>query len=230
MRRGCLAALRRRCTPLARDRSGVAMIEFAFMAPIILLLGVAGLEMSNLAVMNLRVSQAAMQIADNASRLGDRSALSSQRIYESDINDIFRGIEIQSGAQTDLYEHGRVILSSLERNSDDGQWIHWQRCMGKKVVDSSYGAEGTGETGTDFAGMGTAGSEIKASSGQAVMFVEIIYEYQPLVGGELVSDFVGSKLIRTTSAFNVRGSRDLSGIYQRTDPSPVRSCDKYEAF
>src|SRR3546814_13154337 len=51
--------------------------------------------------------------------------------------------------RSDFRTHGRIILSSLERNDDGGQWIHWQRCYGDLDVESSYGEAGDGEEGTE---------------------------------------------------------------------------------
>ena len=211
-----------------RDASGLAMVEFAMLAPILALVGVSGIELSNYAITNLRVSQAAMHIADNGSRIGDRDALNAQKIYEADINDILLGVDLQAGAEIELFENARVIISSLEQNSDGGQWIHWQRCMGELEVDSAYGPEGTGSSGTGFAGMGKTGQEITASPNQAVIFVEIIYEYEPLIDLELATRFLSKEYIRTHSAFNVRGTRDLSGVYP-SPGLPVRTCDIYSA-
>lgn len=214
---------------LRQDRSGVAMVEFAYVTPFMLTLGLGGMELANFAVAHLRLNQAAMHIADNASRIGDRDSLSTQRIYESDIKDLFLGVNLQAGEGMDLFENGRVILSSLEQNADGGQWIHWQRCMGTKQFRSSYGEEGEGETGTGFAGMGTPGQEVKAEPLEAVMFVEIAYTYQPLVGTDFAGKFVEPYEIRTHAAFGVRNARDLSRIYQRPTPSPPASCDKFTA-
>ncbi|WP_284125909.1 TadE/TadG family type IV pilus assembly protein [Parerythrobacter aestuarii] len=218
--------------PLAslRDSRGVALVEMAFITPIILLMGVAGIEMANLAVTTMRVSQAAMHIADNASRIGDTDDLTARKVYEGDINDLFIGVRLQAGDGIDLYENGRVILSSLEQNADGGQWIHWQRCMGKKNVDSDYGAQGEGETGTDFDGMGPDGDELTAASGEAVMYVEIEYDYQPLIDNGFTEAFLPTEPIRSEAAFYVRSSRDLTGTYQRSTPSTVYTCDKYEAI
>ena len=210
-----------------RDNSAVAAVEMAVSAPIVLLTGLVGMELSNLALVNLRVSQAAMHIADNASRIGHGDLLVAQQIYEDDINDLFVGVNLQAGEGLGLYEHGRVIVSSLEQNEDDGQWIHWQRCMGRKAFVSAYGSEGTGETGTGLPGMGPAGAELKAAPGQAVMYVEIAYTYQPLVNVALSDRFLTSREIRSESAFVVRGSRNLDGIFQRAAAAPVASCDKY---
>ena len=135
------SSLKRAARRLIHDRQGLALVEFAYSLPVILLLGLTGLELANLAVTNMRLSQSAMHIADNASRIGHSDSLTAKRVYEGDINDLFIGVNLQAGSQIDLYEHGRVILSSLEQNDDGGQWIHWQRCMGKKNVQSAYGEE-----------------------------------------------------------------------------------------
>ncbi len=217
----------RRIQSLRRDRSGVAFVEFAYVLPVLLILGMGGLEISNLAIINMRISQAAMHIGDNVSRLGDRDALVAQKVYEGDINDAFLGVAIQAGSGTDLFENGRVIISSLERNSDGGQWINWQRCMGKKNVASAFGPEGTGATGTSFKGMGPAGKELQAEAGQAVIFVEIQYDYQPIIGNEFAMRTINASTITSTAAFNVRGSRDLTGLFQTSPAAPVRSCNKF---
>lgn len=212
---------------LLRSRSGAAITEFALSLPLFLGVGLFGLESANQAIVQMRVSQVAAQIADNASRIGDTSTLENRRIYESDINDSFLGSNVQGGVKLEIFEHGRIILSSLEvaPDSEDRQYIHWQRCKGKKRHPSSYGESGDGIIG-DMPGMGPPGQEIFAFNGGAVMFVEISYDYQPLVS-EL---FAHVETLSATAAFNVRDDRDLSQVYQR-DPlnhDEVASCDKHD--
>ncbi|WP_338468380.1 TadE/TadG family type IV pilus assembly protein [Novosphingobium sp. ZN18A2] len=213
---------------LLRARSGVATIEFALSVPLLLSVGLWGVETANVAMVHMRINQLATQIADNASRIGDTSQLSNRKIYESDIDDILAGANIQSG-NIGLFDHGRVIISSLEvvPGEADQQYIHWQRCMGAKDVTSAYGGEGTG-LGGGLSGMGPAGDEITASKGDAVMFVEVTYDYQPIVS----KLFTAAKTISTTAAFNVRDSRDLTQIYQRdpNNPDRVASCDVFEGY
>lgn len=214
---------------LPRDRSGVALTEFALALPLLLAAGLGGIETANLAVTTLRVNQVAMQIADNASRIGDTSSLENRKIYESDINDLLLGSNIQAGASIDLYEHGRVIVSSLEvvPDTDDQQYIHWQRCKGIKNHPSSYGSQGDGLDGT-LTGMGPVGEEVMAQRGEAVIFVEVSYDYQPLVAGFFGDD----RIITSTSAYTVRDSRDLTQIYQRDAGSPdaIASCALFTGF
>ncbi len=165
-----------------------------------------------------------MQVADNASRVGEADILVSRKVYEDDVNGTFVGAE-KLGSSYNIYEQGRIILSTLQRNSDGGQWIAWQRCRGAKNHTSSYGAEGAGSSGTSFPGMGEAGNRITASSGTAVMFVEVSYTYEPITPIE----FFGDTEISYTAAFNVRDSRDLTQLYQTNPVSPVASCNTYSA-
>jgi hypothetical protein len=207
--------------------SGVAATEFALTLPFLLGAGLMGLELANRAVVQTQVTQLAAQIADNASRIGDTSTLDNRKIYENDIDDLLRGAETQGGDGIGLFEHGRVIISSLEvvPGTDDQQYIHWQRCGGKKQHLSSYGLEGDGAT-NGIAGMGPSGQEVWAFKDEAVIFVEISYDYQSLVG----TRFGMSGEITSTASFTVRDDRDLTQIYQRdpSEPDPVASCDKYD--
>lgn len=211
---------------LRRHRSGVAMTEFAMGAPFILMAGLWGTEEANFALVNMKVGQLAVHIADNASRIGDTSTLEDRKIYESDINDLLYGAQLQAGAGLNLYANGRVIISSLANIDPSGgtneyQHIQWQRCRGAMPVSSSYGTSGqTMETG-----MGPAAAKVIAGPGEAVIFVELVYTYQPLISDK----FVGRPTIRSIASFMVRDDRDLTQIYQRDpgDPDPVQGCATY---
>ena len=88
----------------------MAMVEFAFAAPIFLTLVLTGLELSNLALAHLRVSQMAMTVADNAGRV-------TSGIDEANIIETFTGAQaIAEGL--DFTANGRIVLSSLENNGN----------------------------------------------------------------------------------------------------------------
>ena len=215
---------------MLRDSSAVAMTEFALATPLVLTLGLWGLETANLTITHMRVSQAAMHLADNASRIGETSSLTRRKIYEDDINDFFLGSNYQAGEAIDLYEFGRVIISSLqvEEGTDMQQYIAWQRCKGRGQFQSDYGVQDTGKGDPSFQGMGPVGEEVFALKGEAVMFVEISYEYQPIV----TDAFLTSREIKASSAYTVRADRDLSQIYQRDadNPDDIARCDVYDAY
>ena len=198
--------MRRALVRLARDSRATIIVEMAFTIPFLILIGFAGLEIANLTLANTRVSQIALSAADNASRIAYGNNLSLPRVRELDINSVFTGVEEQAGGMN-FRANGRIILSSLERNTDGGQWIHWQRCYGNLAAPSSYGVQGAGATGTALEGIGPAGGQVAASEGTAVMFVEITYRYTPLLYGK----WLGAQTIRSTAAFNIREARDLKG-------------------
>jgi Flp pilus assembly protein TadG len=224
---GLAAAARRVARRLRGDTSGVALIEFAFAAPLVLGMGMMGTETSYLVITHLQVSQVAMQVADNASRVGEQDVLTARKVYERDIAETLIGAE-KLGAGIDIFEQGRVIVSSLQRNAQGGQWIAWQRCRGAKVHPSSYGVEGAGKTGTSLPGMGTPGRYIQASNGTAVIFVEIAYDFESITPLAL---FDGRE-ITYTAVFNVRDNRDLSGGPGQNGMyagGPVARCNTYSA-
>ena len=204
---------------LLRAEGGVAFTEFALLMPVFLVLGLAGLDTANYVLTHMRVSQVALHTADNASRMGERGVLVARKVYEGDINDVMAGAE-QDARGLDLHGRGRVILSSLERNAQGGQGIHWQRCYGTLPHASSYGTQGSGAADTAFPGMGRSGSRITAGAGHAVMFVEVAYIYRAI---SPLSPFDGRKIVYTGS-FDVREVRDLAQVYQSIPAAPVAGC------
>ncbi len=213
----------RKLISLRQNKSGVALMEFAFSLPVFALLGMGGLEISQFAMAHHRVSQAANALADNMSRVGLDTGLSVTQLRESDINDGFIGALKQTGSAK-LGQRGRVILSSLETNADGGQWIHWQRCVGLLVHASTYGNAGDGASGTALTGMGPVGSRIAAPANASVMFVEIAYQYQPMF-----TDYIlPSTKIFARAAYIVRSERDLSGVFN-PDGKTSYTCNRQTA-
>lgn len=181
---------------IGADTSGVAMIEFAFALPLVIGLGLGGLEAANLALAHLRVSHLAMTVADTAARV-------ATRVDEADINEVFAGARIV-GEDMDFEANGRVVLSSLQDNKHTdgraGQMINWQRCMGERDdIDPAYGVEDDGRDDNSLQGMGPTDIAIQAGGGTAVMFVEVSYDYQPLF-----PDILSPRVIRYETAYNVR--------------------------
>ncbi len=201
------AGLIRTLRCLGRDQSGAALMEFAFTLPVLLIMIASGAEATNYITTRMRVSQLATRLADDAARMGNGSLLAAKTITEADINDLFVGANLQSG-ELALNTRGRVILSDLEPvanpNPTNRYKIVWQRCYGAKTSHAStYGQAGD----TNLTGIGPAGRQITAQNDNATMFIEVYYEYQPLIAiGNLASiaNFV------EISSMAVRDRRDLS--------------------
>jgi hypothetical protein len=212
---------------LLRETSGLALTEFAIAFPILLALGMYGIDTANFALTHLRLNQLALNLADNASRVGASSTLSTQQMREIDVEDVFQAAKIH-GKSLKLETNGRVILSSLEKDKDGNQRIHWQRCFGAKTgatYESHHGKakndDGKDNTATNIgttatAGMGDAGSKVNApTNSSGVMFVEVNYRYTPLFGW-----LSAPADLRYVGSFIVRDPRDFSQIYTSAGVTP----------
>ena len=93
--------------------------------------------------------------------------------------------------------------------------------MGVKSWSSSFGD--TDDRLPD--GMGPASRKVVTFDDEAVIFVELAYDYQPLISVR----FVDTPFIKTVASFTVRSNRDLSGIFQRdvSNPDPVADCNTF---
>ena len=224
---------------LRDDRRGLALLEFAFTLPLVLAVGGWGIELSSLALCNLRVSQYALNLADNASRVGLDQAAGVTNMRETDANDALQGTRLE-GASINLTANGRVTLSSLENvqqsyDSARVQRIHWQRCIGLASgtgYDSTYGTVATTAGSDDKqanaglavpTGMGDAGAQVMAPNDTGVMFVEINYLYKPLFG----SLYVSPRIIHYVASFIVRDNRSFVQIYNLTPTATASTCDKH---
>jgi Flp pilus assembly protein TadG len=195
------------------DRSGASLVEFAITFPVLSVMGMYGIEIAYMASVNMQISQIALQVADNASRLEQTSNNTvAPTVTEAGIDSIMTGA-IKVGERFRFTQNGRVILSSLEKDAASGkQFIHWQRCTGSLVVPSAYGndSNNNGLSGTTLNGMGSGATKVQAPTGIAVMFVEVVYDYQGIFGDL----FVRNTRFRQEAAYLVRDIRDLRASNQ----------------
>jgi hypothetical protein len=220
---------------LRDDTSGVALLEFAFILPVFLVMSLTGAELTNYVVTRMRVSQMALHLADNAARIGSGSQLQAKTISEGDIDDLLTGTGLQAG-ELDLYKRGRVVISGVEPianpNTTNRYKIAWQRCRGLKNAAKYRSAYNQGQTNI-AGGVGPAGQLITAPDGGATMYVEVFYEYSSLAGKAVLStigggmaDAQGEIIIPERASIMVRDRRDLSQIYPTTGVTPS-TCNRY---
>lgn len=232
---------------LRKSRRGVAYMEFALALPVLLGSGLLGIETINLVVAYLRVSNIAMMTADNASRVRDS-------IDEADILELFTGAKM-SGESIKFGEYGRIILSDLEANqAGTGQWLRWQRCYGKKQVNSSDAfpktaagvtiMDGTEMLATDRINPSPApSSEAKATNiaGQPLLGMGPAGKQIAAPGGTAImvaevaydyqpvffKDTMKNITIRSRNAFNVRQRADQ--VLKNASKIIPMSCNRYTA-
>ena len=201
---------------LARDKSAVALVEMGYVMPVALVLGLTGIEQVNWVITKMQLSQVALQIADNASRMGS-TVQGVKNVSENNIGEVFTGGQLQAGS-LNLQQNGRVILSSLEPvanpNTTDRYKIQWQRCYGAQTQPSSYGVQ----SDTNLTGMGPTGRKVKAQDGDAVMFVEVFFRYTPIFSSTVAPAMTFDEIATMT----VRDPRKL-GV-QPTSTGTAATC------
>lgn len=219
---------------LRQNTCGMAMVEFAICLPFVITVTMAGAELANYTTTKMRISQLALLVADNASRIGSGS-MNAKTISETQINDLLTGAGLQSG-RLNLFQNGRVILASLQPSATENKFVvKWQRCRGMQQVTSSY-YTATNTTNLnlpvtgDIDGITVKNHLVTPPSKGAVMFVEISYTYQPLVSLQFLPSI--NQTINDSAALTVRDNRDYtggtSGIYNAENAT--RSlCAQYTA-
>tara|TARA_B110001454_G_scaffold195827_1_gene198345 strand:- start:4038 stop:4751 length:714 start_codon:yes stop_codon:yes gene_type:complete len=218
---------------LMRDRSALAIVEFAAAMPFILVTMLSATELTNFTIVRMRVGQTALQIADNASRMGrvPSSGVGNPQVTETDINDLLTGADMQA-RNLNLYTQGRVIVSSLEPTANPNTTgtfkIRWQRCRGLKSATSSWGVQGA----INLPGMGPTGQVVTTPDDTGVMYVEVFYDYQPL----FTSGLVPHPTVHEYASMIVRDSRDYvgptsgagaNGGTYNVEAATVHACDQF---
>ncbi len=218
---------RRFLARLRADRRAVVIIEFAYALPVLMTLAFSSVELTNLAIANMRVSQITMGVADNLSRAMQSVPMTNPQLREVDVNDALLGADIQGGTAVPILTRGRIVLSNLHRNASGNQTILWQRCKGTLTgAQSRYGVQGaTQGTTPGFTGMGSSPTVIQAPDGTDIVFAEVTYNYQPVVGAWALGTFT----IRRESAYLVRDNRERIAPINPSPAATVSACNVYNS-
>jgi len=147
----------RRIARLARDRRGVSAIEFAMIAPILILLYVGAVELGNGLTVYRRTSKVAATAADLATQV--------KTVTKSDIADI----EAASSSILTPYSTTplKIVLSSVVADDNNNGKVAWS-CA------TSGSARGTGSSYPVPTGLTEPGS--------SVIVAEVTYAYTGLLG------------------------------------------------
>jgi hypothetical protein len=206
---------------IVKDRSGLALTEFAFAAPILITMLAGGVELSNYAMVQTSITQVGLQLASNGARVGeDPDRDKAYQVNESHINDILDGANMHAGS-LDLYGthqedgetvgNGKVVISNVKpiminQVPTGNYYITWQRCRGQSEYEPSYGRFGESSGNNLEDGIGPEGRKAVAPGlGNQLVFVEVHYRYQPIfLHEDIVTDYSD---IYTTAAMIVNDNR-----------------------
>ena len=147
---------------LAKDRSGLAAVEFALILPVMILFAMGIAEVGRFALLSLKLQHAANTMADLASRDEELSLAAVQSMFSA-MQHIVQPFEI--GAD------GLVIVSGVGVDAGGEPTVFWQE-EGAGALDeaSVVGAEG---------GDAALPDDLILRDGETVIVAEAYFHYTP---------------------------------------------------
>jgi hypothetical protein len=148
-----------------RDRRGVAALELALIAPVLLLLITATIDVVRYANVVLTLNRTAANVSDLATQFDTLSA-SMTVVHGNEVGVLFQAAK-EVARPLDLMTAGTVIVTSVA-NMGAGSRVMWQQKVGKA-------ASNLGVTG----GIPVLPSGFAQRTGDNAVFTEVFYPYTP---------------------------------------------------
>lgn len=149
---------------LAAAEEGVAAVELALLAPVLIIFLLGVLDVGWRLVAEYRLTRAASAAADLTAR--------AHELHVADVEDAFRAAsEIASPFR--LESSGHVVLSSVLEQDGNGAVILWQQ----RFPADSGGISRIGAVG-ERADLG----DLRLQAGESVIVAEVFFTFEPLVG------------------------------------------------
>lgn len=158
---------------LARDRRGLAFVEFALSLPLFLGFSLAGIEFSNYVMANNRVQRLTAMSAD----LVAQSGTGSIGVSEGQIYDLFSALDL-TAKPFDLRSDGRIVITGVQgtdTNNDNvvENRILWQRFDGGYVTPALVGCKRTSD-------IATLPNNRRMLLEEILFHVQVTYRYRPI--------------------------------------------------
>jgi hypothetical protein len=179
-----VAVIRRLIRRIGRDSRGIAAVELALVAPLLIGLLCGTVEVTRLVRSHFEAAQMAATVADVIARY--------ETVTDASIQGIFGASSTVMGAD-DFTSKGRVVLSSVTKaGANDAPVVSWQ-CLGggKLAATSSVGRVG---------GAAQLPADMAIDGGDNVIVAEVFYRYQPIFSLLPIAE----RTIQKTSVFRPR--------------------------
>lgn len=161
-----------------RNRSGVAMLEFAMMAPVLLLLAAGSFEVARYALILQKLDRIVGTLSDLVTRSG------SATMTEMEISNILDSA-LYMAQPFDISGDSMMVLTSVVGRAGQAPVILSQRVQGSVAGGQSAVGTVVDEDATLPPAFPDAGSGETLSDGENLIVAEIIYNYKPYLTGEL---------------------------------------------
>jgi Flp pilus assembly pilin Flp len=154
----------RSAEPIAQAEDGVTAVEFALLAPILIVLLLGMLEISWRLFAEYRLTRAASAVAELVAR--------SRDLHEGDLTDAFRATE-EISSPFSLRRGGAVVVSSVFDPTGNRPIIVWQR---------RYPAGTSRQSRIGPPGGAAMLQGLDLAAGDNVVVAELFFTFEPLIG------------------------------------------------
>lgn len=166
MRAGPLrfSRIRARLRRLRLSESGVAAVELALLAPVLVTFLLGVLDVGWRLVAEYKLTRAASALAELVAR--------ARELREADVEDAFRAT-VEVASPFTLETDGVAILSSVQDETGDAPVVLWQR---------RYPPQAGGTSRVGVANGPADLGDFDLEAGESMIVAEIVYTFEPLVG------------------------------------------------
>ena len=187
---------------VSRDRSGVAAVEFAFVAPLLIILSLATADLVQYIRAQLRLDETAVQLGQVVSQCDSVSTADAQQFWNY-AQQIMGSVGTVTGAAKTT--PGAIIISAVYSPDGKTNKVAWQLSTGNPLQGSSVGvAGGTAHITEGFI----------VPSGDTLLVTEVFLPLQPWVFSAGFMGSVAATTLNGTTLYLTRAS-DASAIQQR---------------
>ncbi|MGD9670494.1 MAG: TadE/TadG family type IV pilus assembly protein [Hyphomicrobiaceae bacterium] len=160
----------------ARDRKGVAAVEFAYIAPILLVMLMATFELSRAVSIDRRLNSVSAMASELVAR--------EEQLDDADLKNIYRSLNHVMKP----YDDNSLVVRLLQVRTDTNgaTKVEWSTEINSTAIDD----QSTGSLPHPYPQCSTFGidPELK-QNGSRVVVAEVGYNYQPIFGSFIFRDF-----------------------------------------
>lgn len=186
---------------LIRSERGVTIVEFALALPLVILIGMGGIEFMTYVLAHQKLERISAVTADAIAR---NTIAPSEKTFVDTLSAAGR-----VGAPFRVNEVGRTIITGVIGIRENGavrNKIVWQRCGGGLAgVESGIGREWTKTADYADGPSVTLPREIELLQNQMAVISEVSYRYEPLISLTAIAGAPADRIIRQHSVFVARG-------------------------
>ena len=179
-----------------RDKSAVAIVEFAMILPVLLVMTVGSFEVARYAFLTQKLDRISATLADLTAR--------AEALTAAEVDNLFNSIE-HLAQPFSFDEEGMVVISSVVGRAGLDPLIIGQKIQGE-IPDHDSKIGTNGETAT-LPGVFTDEDGQTLKDGEGLIVTEVFYSFAPyFTGGDtgILSDVLGTTTLYRQSFFRPR--------------------------